>query len=159
MPSRFASALMVTNTATGQRLHVSAAAPLRSDMLFGHFVLDDGDWAAMSAGLPGSWREQMVFFDRDWNRQKFNYIVPYTEPDVPRPQNLEKMIQLSETLSAGFPCVRVDLYQLADGTIQFGEMTFTTYGGIPEWHPASANRMMGDLIHLPGIDDAPAGTP
>ena len=103
--------------------------------------------------------EQMVFFDRDWNRQKFNYIVPYTEPDVPRPQNLEKMIQLSETLSAGFPCVRVDLYQLADGTIQFGEMTFTTYGGIPEWHPASANRMMGDLIHLPGIDDAPAGTP
>ena len=102
--------------------------------------------------------EQMVFYDRDWNRQKFNYIVPYTEPEIPRPKKLEKMIELSEILSAGFPCVRVDLYELADGTIKFGEMTFTTYGGIPEWHPAEANLMMGSLIHLPGVDDAPADT-
>ena len=35
-------------------------------------------------------------------------------------------------------------------------MTFTTYSGIAPWHPESANDFMGSLIHLPGVDDAPA---
>lgn len=80
---------LVTNTATGQRLHVSAAAPLRSDMLFGHFVLDDGDWAAVTAGLPGDWREQMVFFDAAeggdeyaFAKALFNEIVDRSGPEV-----------------------------------------------------------------------------
>lgn len=80
---------LVTNTATGERWPVSAAAPLRHDMLFGHFVLDDGDWAAMSAGLPGSWREQMVFFDvaeggdeYAFAKALFNEIVDRSGPEV-----------------------------------------------------------------------------
>lgn len=93
--------------------------------------------------------EEMVFYDTDWNWQPFNYIVPLTHPDLPRPKSLEKMIELAEVLSAGMPAVRVDFYELPNGKIIFGEMTFTSYGGIPEWHPADANRMMGDLIPLP----------
>jgi len=80
---------LVTNTVTGRRLHVSAAAPLRSDMLFRHFVLDDGDWAAMTAGLPGDWREQMVFFDATegggeyaFAKALFNEIVDRSGPEV-----------------------------------------------------------------------------
>lgn len=49
--------------------------------------------------------------------------------------------------------MRVDLYALNDGSIKFGEMTFTTYSGIAPWHPADANAYMGSLIHLPGVDD------
>mgnify|MGYP000116809881 FL=1 len=52
--------------------------------------------------------------------------------------------------------MRVDLYSLNDGSIKFGEMTFTTESGISRWHPESANEYMGSLIHLPGVDDAPA---
>lgn len=93
--------------------------------------------------------EEMVFYDRDWNWQPFNYIVPMTHPDLPRPKSLAKMLELAEVLAADIPAVRVDFYELPDGRVIFGEMTFTSYGGIPEWHPAEANRMMGDLIPLP----------
>ena len=61
-------------------------------------------------------------------------------------------------LSAGFTMVRVDLYSLPDGSIKFGELTLTTESGISRWHPESANLYMGSLIHLPGVDDAPADT-
>ena len=49
--------------------------------------------------------------------------------------------------------MRVDLYSLNDGSIKFGEMTFTTESGTSRWHPESANEYMGSLIHLPGVDD------
>ena len=47
----------------------------------------------------------------------------------------------------------VEQNQLKDGSIKFGEMTFTTESGISRWHPESANEYMGSLIHLPGVDD------
>lgn len=91
---------LVTNTATGRRLHVSAAAPLRSDMLFGHFVLDDGDWAAMTAGLPGDWREQMVFFDAAeggdeyaFAKALFNEIVDRSGPEVALPSGWDPVVR------------------------------------------------------------------
>ena len=84
----------------------------------------------------------------------FNLFTPLEQPDdIPRPKNLEKMVEVARTLSQGIPFVRVDLYALNDGTIKFGEMTFTTYSGIAPWHPESANDFMGSLIHLPGVDD------
>ena len=73
--------------------------------------------------------------------------------DIPKPENLDKMLDIACTLSQGYPCVRVDLYSLNDGSIKFGEMTFTTESGISRWHPESANEYMGSLIHLPGVDD------
>ena len=98
--------------------------------------------------------ERIVCFDTDWNLLPFNIFTPLEQPDdIPRPKNLEKMVEIARTLSKGFPFVRVDLYALNDGSIKFGEMTFTTYSGIAPWHPADANAYMGSLIHLPGVDD------
>ena len=98
--------------------------------------------------------ERMFFLDTDWNQLPFNINVPL-ELDVPlpRPKNLDKMLEIARTLSRGYTAVRVDLYSLNDGSIKFGEMTFTTESGISRWHPASANEYMGSLIHLPGVDD------
>ena len=98
--------------------------------------------------------ERIICFDTDWNVLPFNLFTPLEQPDdIPRPKNLEKMVEVARTLSQGIPFVRVDLYALNDGTIKFGEMTFTTYSGIAPWHPESANDFMGSLIHLPGVDD------
>ena len=47
---------------------------------------------------------------------------------LPRPKQLDEMIQVARDLSKGFPFVRVDLYEV-DGRIYFGEMTFTPTGG------------------------------
>ena len=98
---RFDSALgLVTNTATGESWPVTAAPPLRHDMLFGHFVLDDGDWAAMTAGLPGDWREQMVFFDvaeggdeYAFAKALFNEIVDRSGPEVAQHSSWDPVVR------------------------------------------------------------------
>ena len=44
--------------------------------------------------------------------------------------------------------VRVDFYRLNDGTILFGEMTFTPAGGICLWDPPSQDLILGEMIDL-----------
>ena len=54
---------LVTNMVTGESLSVTPAEPLRFTMLLGCYVLDDGDYAAITAGLTDLWRETWVFFN------------------------------------------------------------------------------------------------
>ena len=68
--------------------------------------------------------------------------------NVPRPKNLEKMIEIAERIGQGFPQVRVDLYNV-DGKIYFGEMTFTAFSGMNNHFTMKFNRMVGDKIQLP----------
>lgn len=92
---------------------------------------------------------KMAFYDLNWNKLPFTYSFPRNEDDIPRPKNLDLLIQLSEKLAEGFACVRVDFYILNDGTLKFGEMTFTSAGGSCKWNPPEQNRIYGDLIKLP----------
>lgn len=80
----------------------------------------------------------MDIFDLDWNPldavQAYKRHVPGTGV-VPRPENLERMLQIARTLSRDFDFVRVDLYNV-DGRIYFGELTFTPANGVfPSYKP------------------------
>lgn len=66
---------------------------------------------------------------------------------IPRPINLSEMISMAETLAKPFPCVRVDLYNIG-GKIYFGEMTFTSSGGMMDNFTDEFLRKAGDLIDL-----------
>lgn len=92
---------------------------------------------------------KMVFYDREWNKMPFVYSHPQYENDVKRPDNLEEMLEISEKLAEGFAHVRVDFYRLNDGTLKFGEMTFTSASGICEWNPPKYDKILGDMIILP----------
>lgn len=94
---------------------------------------------------------QKVFFDRDWVKLPYSNMHALCEVNVDRPKNLELFIHLAETLAAGFKHVRVDFYLLNDGTLRFGEMTFTPLSGLGEWIPAEQDRILGDLIILPDV--------
>ena len=94
---------------------------------------------------------KMAFYDRDWVKQPF---VPTRSVDgktMPRPDNLDEMIGLAEKLSRGFAYVRVDLYRLDDGTVYFGEMTFTPASGLCHWNMPEMNVKFGDMIELPKL--------
>lgn len=67
---------------------------------------------------------------------------------IPKPEQLEKMIELSECLSQGFPHVRTDFY-IAKGNVYFGEMTFYHGSGMEHFQPEALNRKMGDWLVLP----------
>lgn len=80
---------LVTNTFTGERNYVNSDIKLRNDVLFGRYVCDDADFAALSAGLTDAWRETMVFFNvedcagsYDFARALFNRIVDGSGPEV-----------------------------------------------------------------------------
>ena len=91
---------------------------------------------------------RMNNYDRNWNLLPFTYDHPNTDKSVEKPEKLEEMIVLAEKLTAGFPHVRVDFYQLNDGTIKFGEMTFTSCNGRAGWSDEAVNLRLGELIKL-----------
>lgn len=68
------------------------------------------------------------FYDKDWNRLIYMHQDLEPEDDVSKPQNFSKMVKIAECLSAGFPHIRVDLYNVK-GKIYFGELTFYNQSG------------------------------
>lgn len=88
-------------------------------------------------------------YDLNWVLQPWNQEMygNYPHP-IPKPENFDKMIELSTILSHGFAHVRVDLYNI-DGQIYFGEMTFTNGRGLDRIIPEQYDKMLGNLWHLP----------
>ncbi len=93
---------------------------------------------------------EVMTYDREWNpHPEFSVFEDgYRQGDIlPKPKNLERMIEVAETLSQPFPCVRVDLYNI-DGKIYFGELTFTSYGGLQDFYTEEFQQLAGSKIDL-----------
>ena len=96
-------------------------------------------------------KETIDFFDTLWNHQEFVGFTPgvaNSDTPVRPPQNLNKMLEIAASLSSGIPFLRVDLYNV-EGTIKFGELTFSPNAGFGCLHPDKWNRILGDMIELP----------
>lgn len=65
------------------------------------------------------------------------------------PKGWKEMLHYAELLSRPFPFVRADFY-LVDGNVIFGELTFTPAGGLDNGKLPYTDRLLGDLIKLPG---------
>ena len=76
------------------------------------------------------------FYNTEWVLQPFSYTNPRYETVKKKPPKLADMLKIASTLSAEFAYVRVDLYELDNGDIKFGEMTFTPVSGFDSWKPA-----------------------
>ena len=86
------------------------------------------------------------FYNLDWEMQPFSYGYPKDEDIAPRPEHLEEMLEISRILSAPFDHIRVDLYDLPDGRIIFGELTFSTWAGQQKFVPDKYDEIWGQLI-------------
>ena len=94
---------------------------------------------------------EKMFYDRLWHAQsdlliKTGDYLP--APEIPKPKNFERMLEICGILASGFPFVRIDLYNL-NGRIFFGEYTFTPRGGMIDWLTEEALENLGDMITLP----------
>lgn len=89
-----------------------------------------------------------AFYSTSWVKQNFSYNHPVMEQDIEKPVNIKEMMGLAQTLCKGFKLVRVDLYQMNDGTIYFGEMTFTPCMGIGEWYGQDMGVEFGNMLKL-----------
>ena len=93
-------------------------------------------------------------YDLEWNRHPENikaspHIIVATKA-MPRPSCLDEMIQAARILSKPFPEVRVDLYAVG-GKTYFGELTFTSLGGMMDYYTPEYLREMGAQVILPGL--------
>jgi len=88
-------------------------------------------------------------YDRDWNRMPFEHNHANFKGDAPKPENLEKMIELAEKLSkfVGNPYIRIDMYNI-NGKIYFGEFTFYHAGGFGYFNPKEWDYTLGSWIDL-----------
>lgn len=87
------------------------------------------------------------FFDFDWHRLPIYRMVSQGDKDCARPENLDKMREIAEKLSADFDFVRVDLYNEGN-RIYFGEMTFTPGNGTTKFKPEEYEEKLGELWNL-----------
>ena len=87
------------------------------------------------------------FYDMDWNLLPFSW-APNTKYKIEKPKNFAKMVELSQKLSAPFPFVRCDFYEIGDQVL-LGEMTFYPGGGLLKFKPSEYDYEMGSYIQLP----------
>ncbi len=92
----------------------------------------------------------VMTYDLNWNAHpEYSIFNKHYKQGVimPKPQNLNYMLEVAEKLAKAFPVVRVDLYNIG-GKIYFGEMTFTSLGGLMDFYTEEFQNIAGDLIDV-----------
>jgi hypothetical protein len=96
-------------------------------------------------------RNYRRIYDRNWIGIDMTWCArgletkKFSGPDITKPQNFEKMIEIAEKLSSRFNYIRVDLYNV-DGKIYFGELTRHHGGGYEPILPTELDGHYGSLI-------------
>ena len=90
-------------------------------------------------------------YDLKWNAHP-EYLLPNSRckignGKIPKPESFTEMMEASSILSKGFPEVRVDFYEI-DRQLYFGEMTFTSGGGMMKQYTPEFRKLLGDKVFL-----------
>lgn len=97
-------------------------------------------------------RASYLYFDQEWRFQPLNKgDETLTEVDVPKPKNLDRMIEIAKDLSKDFLFARIDLYNI-DGQIYFGEITLSPNSGFDPDIKYETDLMFGERLKIPYWD-------
>jgi len=101
-----------------------------------------------------AWRpkKRRLLYDLDWNKLDVRYNISNTGY-IPRPPALDEMRTVAEKLAAGFPFVRVDLFNVPEGVF-FGELTFSPLAGTEGFQPTAFDDYLGRLWGDPDFNRA-----
>ncbi|GAB1448398.1 ATP-grasp fold amidoligase family protein [Bacteroidota bacterium] len=92
-------------------------------------------------------------YSRSWEPMHFTWAAKGKKleglrgEEIAKPASMDKMIELAEKLSVGFPYVRIDFYDV-DGKIYFGEITQHHGGGFDQIRPIEWDYKLGELVKL-----------
>ncbi len=108
------------------------------------FMCCDGDVRCVLLCSDRSTNILLSTYDLEWNKLDFIRDFEKSNADFECPRNLNKMIQIAQTIAQKFVTVRVDLYDTGD-RVYIGELTFTPEGGIMAYYKNDAIDFMGHL--------------
>lgn len=123
--------------------------PLNGEELrkYNVFVFD-GNVKIIQVDIGAETDRKRILYTRDWEYLPYGIGHPIADNvDIIKPDCLEKIIVLSETLGAGFRHVRVDFYVI-DDRIYFDEMTFVPGKGTEKFTSEKFALEMGSWITL-----------
>jgi hypothetical protein len=86
-------------------------------------------------------------YDRDFNLLDLFALYPNHPRAVVKPDNLDRMIEVAESLSEEFNFIRVDLYSIGE-RIYFGELTNFPGNGFVPFQPDSFDFELGKKLQL-----------
>ena len=86
-------------------------------------------------------------YDTNWQLQDFHQKSLSDNKEYKKPEELDKMIEISEKLSKKIKFLRVDFYIVND-KIFFGEMTFFPGAGLSKFYPEKYDNILGNMIDL-----------
>lgn len=105
-------------------------------------------WCAWNRSSHGA---DTGVYDMNWNYHPewsvFSEHYRQGKERLPKPSNFNRMIEVASRLSAEFPILRVDLYEV-DNMIYFGELTFTSLGGFMDYLTPEILLEMGNRVKL-----------
>jgi hypothetical protein len=96
-------------------------------------------------------RQTQDFYDTEWNKTTISQgggFIDASDKLYPKPDNLDKMILLSETLCADMIHCRADWYSIK-GQLYFGEITFFDGSGLDAFDNMDDDFLLGSWIKLP----------
>lgn len=89
------------------------------------------------------------FFDCEWKHLDISRTdYPNSHENIPKPVQLDEMLELSKKLSESIPFVRTDFYDVG-GKVYFGEMTFYPASGFERFVPDEYDDLFGEWIKIP----------
>ena len=94
----------------------------------------------------GNGHGDIIYYDMEDNVVDL-YNVYKPGLNYKKPLNFNKMVEYAEKLSADFPFVRVDFYEVS-GKVYLGELTFTPGVGFFNYKKKEYNTIFGNLVNL-----------
>ncbi len=91
--------------------------------------------------------QKRVIYDINWNHIDIKWKESKGEQEE-KPLTLLEMLEVAKILSKKFIYVRVDLYEV-DGSLFFGELTFTSGAGQQKFESLEVDKLWGDQLSLP----------
>lgn len=88
------------------------------------------------------------FFDKNYEHLDLRNGHSNAEVMPKKPMCFEQMQVMAEKLSAGYPHIRVDFYEV-DGKVYFGELTLYHWSGLVPFEPEEWDGIFGSWITLP----------
>ncbi len=88
------------------------------------------------------------FYDMNFTPVDINHSFPRRIPEFEKPNDFEKMKELAGKLSAGFPHVRIDFFDV-DGQVYFAEFAFYDWAGIRPFKDYKMDLELGKYFILP----------
>lgn len=94
------------------------------------------------------------FFDKDWKHQPFHEPkeYPFAKIEPQKPKYFDLMWKAANKLAAEKSFTRIDFYETKD-KILFGEITFFPTSGFGRFNPNEYDRILGQMIALPGENE------